>query len=209
MNKEKIVIIGAGGFGLEVYNILKEMNYYDCVGFIDYNKQHKKLPLPVIGLENEIDKLMEAYKFSNCTIAIGDINKRRIISNCIKIFSINFPSILHSSIKCFSKDIGNGVIIYPGVVIMNDCKIGNHTLINSGVTLGHDVVIGEYCNISPGVNLAGHVKIGNGSLIGIGASIKEEITIGNNSVVGAGSVVINDVPDDTTVYGVPAKSAIP
>ncbi len=207
MNKDKIVIIGAGGFGLELYNILKEMNY-DCVGFIDYNKQDKKLPLPIIGLESEIEKLMEKYKFSNCAIAIGDIDKRRKIANLIQNFPLKVPSILDSFIKCFSKDIGNGVIIYPGVIIMNDCKIGNHTLINSGVTLGHDVVIGEYCNISPGVNLAGHIKIGDGSLVGIGSSIKEKITIGKNSVIGAGSVVINDVPDDTTVYGVPAKASI-
>ena len=55
--------------------------------------------------------------------------------------------------------------------------------------------------------LAGKITIGDYTVIGIGASIKEEITIGSNAIIGAGSVVINDVPNDTTVYGVPAKTA--
>jgi|TARA_B100001971_G_scaffold149931_1_gene139055 sugar O-acyltransferase (sialic acid O-acetyltransferase NeuD family) len=206
-NKEKIVIIGAGGFGREVYYFLNDM-IYNCVGFIDYNKIDEKLPLPIIGFENEIEGLIEEYQFSSCVIAIGDINKRKMISNNVQNFPIRFPSILHSSIQCYTKDIGNGTIVYPGVVIMNDCKVGKHTLINSGVTLGHDVLIGDYCNINPGAHLAGHISVGNGSLIGIGASIKEEITIGDNSVIGAGSVVINDIPDNATVYGVPAKAVI-
>ena len=116
-------------------------------------------------------------------------------------------SIIDSSVRCFSKDIGNGVIIYPGVIIMNDCKIGKFTLLNSGVTLGHDVIIGDFCNINPGANFAGRIRIGDNVFIGIGASIKENIIIGNNVVIGAGSVVLKDVPDNTMVYGVPAKEA--
>jgi sugar O-acyltransferase (sialic acid O-acetyltransferase NeuD family) len=135
------------------------------------------------------------------------MKKRQNIYNSINNFPMEFPSVIHPSVQSYSKDIQNGVILYPGVVIMNDCRIGKFTLLNSGVTLGHDVVIGDFCNVNPGVHLAGRITVGDCTLIGIGASIKENITIGKNSVIGAGSVVINDVPDNTTVYGVPAKLA--
>ena len=205
-NKQNIAIIGAGGFGQEVFNLLDE-DLYDCVGFIDYKKK-ENLPAPIIGIEADMVKLVKKYKFPNCVLAIGDMKIRKKIQNKIDEFSIKYPKIIDSSVRCFSKDIGNGVIIYPGVIIMNDCKIGKFTLLNSGVTLGHDVIIGDFCNINPGANLAGRIIIGDNVFIGIGASIKENITIGNNVVIGAGSVVLKDVPDNTMVYGVPAKVAL-
>jgi len=204
-NRQNIAIIGAGGFGCETFHLL-DNDLYNCVGFIDYEKKIN-LPVPVIGHENNIVKLMEEYDFSNCVLAIGDRETRKIIINKIDKFSINYPIVIDPSVRCFSEDIADGVIIYPGTIIMNDCKIGKFTLLNSGVTLGHDVIIGDFCNINPGVHLAGRITIGDGVFIGIGASVKENIRIGNNVVIGAGSVVLKDVLDNTTVYGIPAKVA--
>jgi sugar O-acyltransferase (sialic acid O-acetyltransferase NeuD family) len=204
-NKQNIAIIGAGGFGREVFHLL-DNDLYSCVGFIDHEKK-RNLPASVIGHEDNIIKLMDEYGFSSCVLAIGDIETRKTIFNTINKFSINFPTIIDSSVRCFSKDIADGLIVYPGAIIMNDCKIGKFTLLNSGVTLGHDVIIGDFCNINPGVNIAGRIIIGDNVFIGIGASIKENITIGKNVVIGAGSVVLKDVPDNTMVYGVPAKVA--
>jgi sugar O-acyltransferase (sialic acid O-acetyltransferase NeuD family) len=204
-NKQNIAIIGAGGFGCEVFHLL-DKDLYECVGFIDY-KNNASLPVSVIGHENEMTDLINKHNFSTCLIAIGDLGTRKYIYSKIKEHPISFPEMIDLSVKCFSKKIAVGVIIYPSVVIMNDCEIGKFTLINSGVTLGHNVVIGDYCNINPGVNLAGRIIIGNNVFIGIGASIKENVIIGNNAVIGAGSVVLKDVQENTTVYGVPAKVA--
>ena len=204
-NKQNIAIIGAGGFGREIFHLL-DNDLYNCVGFIDYRKE-KDLPAVIIGHEDEMANLVNEHSLECCVLALGDIKKRKTIINKIDKFSINYPIVIDPSVRCFSEDIADGVIIYPGAVIMNNCKIGKFTLLNSGVTLGHDVIIGDFCNINPGVHLAGRITIGDGVFIGIGASVKENIRIGNNVVIGAGSVVLKDVPDNTTVYGVPAKVA--
>ena len=60
-------------------------------------------------------------------------------------------------------------------------------------------------HISPGAHIAGDVKIGLRTWIGIGASIKEGIQVGNDCVIGVGAAVINDLPDNVRVGGVPAK----
>tara|TARA_Y100000816_G_C26107026_1_gene588623 strand:+ start:4232 stop:4858 length:627 start_codon:yes stop_codon:yes gene_type:complete len=203
VNKYKIAIIGAGGFGQEVFHLL-DKDMYDCIGFIDYNKKENS-SAPIIGHENDMTKLVKEFGFSKCVLSIGDMKQREKIYNQIKNYALEFPRIIDSSVKYFSNDLAKGVIIYPGVVIMNDCKIGKFTFLNSSVTLGHDVVIGDFCNLNPGAHLAGRITIGNGSLVGIGASIKENVTIGDNVVIGAGSVVVKNIPDNTVVYGVPAK----
>ena len=151
INKENIAIIGAGDFGREVYHLLADCEdgiSYDCVGFVDL-KHNPDLPVSVIGHENNMDQLLDDYKFSNCVLAIGDIHKREEVFRKLVKYSLEFPKIVGSSVKCYSKDIAEGVIIYPATVIMNDCKIGRFSLLNSGVTLGHDVVIGDFCNINP------------------------------------------------------------
>ena len=205
-SKQRIAIIGAGGFGREVFHLLDD-DLYECVGFIDYKKKGKELPVPIIGHEDDMGSLIDMYKFSKCVIAVGDMKKRQKIYKIIKKFPLEFPLIIDSSVKCFSKDIQEGAILYPGAVIMNDCRIGKFTLLNSGVTLGHDVLIGNFCNINPGAHLAGRITVGEDTFIGIGACIKENITIGRSAVIGAGSVVINNVAENTVVYGVPAKVA--
>ena len=205
-NKQRIAIIGAGGFGGEVFHLLDD-DKYDCVGFIDYDKTKEDFLRPIIGHEDNMEELVSTYNFSKCVIAIGDMEKRRGIYEKLKNFDIQFPTIIHTSVQSYSKINKDGSILYPGIVIMNNCRIGKFTLLNSNVTLGHDVIIGDFCNINPGVHLAGKITIGEGTVIGLGATIKENINIGENVIIGAGSVVINDISENTMVYGVPAKVA--
>ena len=73
--------------------------------------------------------------------------------------------------------------------------------------------MGEYCRLRPGVvigtkftrNESRGVIIGDGVEFGVGSKVLGEITIGDNVIIGANAVVLEDVPDNCTVAGVPAK----
>jgi len=102
-----------------------------------------------------------------------------------------------------------GIEIHPGATI------GRRFFIDHGmaVVIGETTEIGEDVLVYQGVVLGGvshektkrHPTIGNGVVIGTGAILLGPIVIGANSRVGAGSVVVSDVPPDSTVVGVPGK----
>ena len=83
----------------------------------------------------------------------------------------------------------------------------------SGIVIGETATIGDNCSILQGVTLGGtgketgdrHPKVGNNVLIGAGAKVLGNIKIGDCSLIAAGSVVLKEVPEKTTVAGVPAK----
>jgi len=100
-----------------------------------------------------------------------------------------------------------GIEIHPGA------QIGRRLFIDHGmgVVIGETTIIGDDVTLYQGVSLAGtgkekgkrHPTIGNGVVIGAGAKILGNIRIGDNSRVGAGSVVLRDVPENSTIVGVP------
>jgi len=101
-----------------------------------------------------------------------------------------------------------GVDIHPGALLGRRLFIDHAT----GVVIGETAIVGSDVTIYQGVTLGGtgkghgkrHPTICDGVFIGNNANVLGNITVGNNSRVGAGSVVLTDVPPNSTVVGVPA-----
>ena len=102
-----------------------------------------------------------------------------------------------------------------GIEIHPAAKLGSGLFIDhgKGIVIGETAVIGDNCTIYHQVTLGGtgrekhckrHPTVGNNVLIGAGAKILGPVVIGDNAMIGAGSVVVDDVPPDTTVTGVKA-----
>ncbi|MBT9139973.1 MAG: Serine acetyltransferase [Dehalococcoidia bacterium] len=106
----------------------------------------------------------------------------------------------------------SGVEIHPGA------KIGNGVFIDHGmgVVIGETAEVGDNVTLYQGVTLGGtgkekgkrHPTVGNNVVIGTGAKILGPVVIGDYAKIGAGSVVLNNVPANTTVVGVPGRVVI-
>ena len=100
-----------------------------------------------------------------------------------------------------------GIEIHPGATIGHRLFI-DHGL---GVVIGETSVVGDDVTLYQGVTLGGtgkdrgkrHPTVLDSVVVGSGAKILGNITVGRNSRIGAGSVVLRDVPDESTVVGVP------
>lgn len=101
--------------------------------------------------------------------------------------------------------LGPGSVVCAGAVLQPDTRLGAHVIVNTSASVDHDSVLGDFAHIAPGAHLAGEVHIGEGTLVGVGAAIIPGRNVGAWAVVGAGAAVVSDVPDGTTVVGVPAR----
>ena len=198
-----IYVFGAGGHSKVVISTLLVCGYkIEGIYDDDPTKQNKKiLGISVIGT---IKDALLNEKNKTGILAIGDNKTRKKLFQVLKNWK--WVTVIHPKAYVdISVTIGEGTVVFAGSIIQADANIGLHVITNTGAIVEHDCIIGDFCHIAPGSKLGGGVQIREGALIGIGANILPGVKIGAWSIVGAGSVVIEDVPDNVIVAGVPAK----
>jgi UDP-3-O-[3-hydroxymyristoyl] glucosamine N-acyltransferase len=84
-------------------------------------------------------------------------------------------------------------------------RIGKGTKIDNLVQIGHNVVIGENCILAGQVGISGSTKLGNNVVLGGQVGLVGHIKIGNDVMIGGQSGVTKDIPDNTIVFGYPAR----
>ena len=211
MERKDIVLIGAGGFGLEVLWQISEANHctgqYNIMGFVDDAPELEGKIIngfPVLGNE----QWLLDYPDNICAvICIGNSKARKNTYNRIrKNLNISFPTIMAENVRCSdSVKFGQGCIICLSNILTVNIVVGEFVIVNLDCTIGHDAVLDDFATLYPSVNVSGDVHIGACSEIGTGASIVQNKNIGENVIIGAGSVVVKDIPPNCTAVGAPAS----
>ena len=203
----KLIIIGASGFGREVAWLAERINAikptWDLLGFIDLAGSLIN-GYPVLGNTSSVS----GYDDSFFVCAVGASRTREIIVDKIKAVkpNVNFATLIDPSVELSELvQIGEGSIICAHTILTVNIKIGSHVIINLDCTVGHDAVLKDFVTLYPSVNVSGATVIGHCSELGTGMQIIQGKTVGDRSIVGAGAVVVKDIPDDCTAVGSPAK----
>lgn len=206
---KKIIILGAGGMGREMYNVVSACvaGKEDMVikGYIDDNlhslDNFKDYP-PILGTIK--DYKPEADEYLVCSI--GDVSTKRKIINEMESRGGKFITMIHPlAVVHTNAEIGEGTIIDKFAVIGTDTKIGKYCLIQVGTVVGHDVTIGDNTRIDCHCTLVGGVGIGSDVCIHTSSVINHKVVVGDGAMVGAISFVIRNVKAGVTVQGNPAR----
>jgi len=189
-----MILYGASGHG----KVVKSASIEDVVHFFDDNQSFYSFQGLPVSLYNP------AYLIDyHLVLTIGDNKIRKQLTS--KIRHIYGKVIAGSAILDSSVKVGKGSQILHNSVVQADSIIGNHVIINTSASIDHDCIIADYSHIAPNATLCGNVKIGEGTLVGAGAVIMPGINIGSWCKLGAGTVVTKNIPDYSTVVGIPAK----
>ena len=204
MDKEEIILIGAGGHAVSCIDVIEQQGKYKIAGLIGKKEEVgiNVFGYPVIATDNDLPKLTKKYK--NIHISIGHIDKnlRSNFYNQIIKLGFSIPTIISPNAYVSEyADIGDGNIIMHGVIINAGVKIGNNCIINSRALIEHNVVIGNDCHISTNSIINGDVKIGSGTFIGSSSCIKNNISIGKKCVIGMALSVRHDQEDNSKFIG--------
>jgi sugar O-acyltransferase (sialic acid O-acetyltransferase NeuD family) len=210
MTLGRVVIVGAGGLGREVLDILEAINEraptYEVLGFLDDKGGDRELlarrGMTVLGRVDQLGLLDAEY-----IIAIGAAAPRRRIDAFAIEHGRHAASAIHPAATLGSHTvIGPGAIVAAGARLTTNIKLGRHVQIHTNATVGHDANLQDYVTVLPGANVGGSVTLEQDVTIGSGAVLIQGVTVGRLTTVGAGAVVVRDLPEGVTAVGVPARA---
>lgn len=205
MNKENIILIGAGGHALSCIDVIEQENKYNIHGLVGLKDEvGKKISgYDVIATQDELVSLSKDFRYA--FIAIGQIKnvKLRIdLYESVLNTGFKIPSIISpQSFISRTVQVGEGTIIMNGVILNSGVRIGNNCIINSKALIEHGTQVADHCHISTGAILNGDCIVESKSFVGSGAIVKHGITIKTGSFVNMGQIVTKDFDNLNNMTG--------
>lgn len=206
-----LVIIGARGWGREVYSAFKTSKEVlsgdmDIKGFLDskadaFDGLRGTYP-PILGpVEDYVIQTDDIF-----FVAQGDPHWRKHYAEIIEAKGGHFYTyISESAYVNETAHIDEGSFVSGWCSVSDNVTFGKHVVLHPFTNVGHDAIVRDYGTLLSYVFLGGYTEVGECSQMSPKSMIIPHKKVGNNVMVGAGSVVMRNVPDGIRVLGNPAK----
>jgi sugar O-acyltransferase (sialic acid O-acetyltransferase NeuD family) len=205
---ERIVIVGAGGFGREVLQWARHAwpsDAHRIAGFLsaDPDKLDGHAPtLAILGSPADF----QPQPSDGLLLAIGIPGVRRLVAEDLLGRGGKFLTMIHpTAIIAESARIDPGAVICPYAIVSDSAQAGRFTLLNYHSSMAHDAVTGEYAVLSPYAALGGGATAGSDSFLGLHATLGPGASLGPRAKIAAQSALLHHAPADALAFGVPAR----
>jgi len=205
---DRLVIVGAGGFGREMFAAARESagfgRDFGAFAFLDANAGaldgFSGYP-PIVGSP---DTYVPAEGDVFIT-ALGDVDSRMRCAKALAARGAKFATVVHRTATVGPNvSIGEGSFVAPNATLTADVRVGRHVDVFHNSSVGHDTAIRDFAHVYAQCSIGGCVVVGEGARVYPGSVVTPRRRIGDRAVVGAGSTVFLDVPPGVTVHGNPA-----
>jgi sugar O-acyltransferase (sialic acid O-acetyltransferase NeuD family) len=205
---ENLIIIGARGFGREVYHLATQCKGYrsefEIKGFLD----DKANALEGVGGYPPILGPVEAYVIQPDDVfvcALGDTRYKKHYVELVQGKGGVFHTLIHpSSIVSPNASLCQGSIILANVCVSCEVRIGEFVTLQPFCLIGHDAQIGAFAHLNAYAFMGGYAQLEEGVTLHTGAKVLPHKKVSAWATVGAGSVVLRHVKPGATVFGMPA-----
>jgi len=206
---ERIVIVGAGGFGREVLQWARHTWPHETAkiaGFLSADPrvlEGHATAVPMLGSPADfVPGPRDAF-----LLAIGIPGVRRSVVKSLLRRGARFLSLVHpTAVVADSASIGTGSIICPFAVVSDAARVGAYAILNYHSSIAHDSTTGDFTVMSPYATIAGQAHVGEESFLGLHASVGPRVRVGDRCKVSANSVVLHDAAAGSVVFGVPGRT---
>jgi sugar O-acyltransferase (sialic acid O-acetyltransferase NeuD family) len=210
---ETLIIVGAGGAGLEALWVAQRINSHarelawDIIGFADDILATGTVveDIRVIGSQDFLRRRFagSAVRF-HCSIGENTL-RRRFATEWEEAGFAPASLVDPSAVIAPSAQVGLGSYIAPLAFVGPQAVVGRHVIVNTGASVGHHARIGEFAQICPGARLSGKSKLGALGFVGSNGILAPGVNVGDAASIGAGSFAARDVPSGASALGIPAK----
>jgi len=210
MYSQVLIIVGAGGFGREVYQwaldqIEAGKASFSKIQFVE--DAPGKLTFPEVS-DNFRGSVSDYVPRSSelAVVAIGNSQTRRNVTENLRRNGARFGSVVHPSSTIARNAVQNeGLILCPNSCLSANTKIGAHVHINFGSGVGHDSILGDFVTVSSHADIMGNCILGDDVFLGSGARVLPKCKVASGTRVGAGATVQRSIKKKSTLYHVATK----